>query len=78
MEWLTKPVYFLYAVLGSYLVYILSFGPVLLLVGASPSSGPAGLPPLVRILYGPVDLLIPDKFSNVYDWYLGLFTRVEG
>lgn len=77
VERLKRPVYLLYSVMGVYLAYVLSFGPVLWLCGARSATGLAGLPSWVRTCYAPVETLVPDKFSNLYDRYLMHFTKVE-
>jgi hypothetical protein len=78
VERLKKPMYFLYAVVGLYLVYVLSLGPVLLLCETGPASGWDKLPNWVQTMYDPVDMLIPDKFNNLYYRYLLIFIGEEG
>ncbi len=77
VERLKRPVCLMYSAVGIYLAYVLSFGPVLWLCGVTSATGLAGLPSWVRACYAPARALVPDKFNNLYDWYLMHFTRME-
>ena len=73
VEWLRKPVFILWGIFLALLVYILSFGPVLWLCGAKACVGWDSLPRWVRVVYGPVNSLLPSKFKGVFTAYMDLW-----
>ena len=60
---------------GAFVVYAVSFGPVLWLCGASPSTGWSGLPSGVRMVYAPLAHM-PEPFAGALDhyeqWWIGV------
>lgn len=55
-----------------FIVYPLSFGPVLRLCGAKASTRPYGLPTLVRVMYMPLMSIPASWVTDVFDRYVQL------
>jgi hypothetical protein len=63
-------------ILGAFVLYALSFGPVLLLCHAKASTGWKGLPLAVQIVYQPL-AYAPQPLVNVFEQYVQLWMDME-
>ena len=74
--WLRRVLLVFAAVLGVFVLYALSFGPVLWLCRAKPSTGWSGLPSGVRLVYAPL-AHVSEPLAGVLDHYVQWWIGVE-
>jgi hypothetical protein len=73
--WIRRALLVCAVLLGAFAIYALSFGPVLKLCGAKPSTGWSGLPAAIRVFYSPL-AHIPEPLAGALDhyeqWWIGV------
>ena len=74
--WLRRVLRVFIVIAGAFILYVLSFGPVLWLCSATPSTGWGGLPVVVRMFYGPL-AHVPEPIAGVVDHYAQFWIGVE-
>jgi hypothetical protein len=67
--WLRRLLIVAVLVVGSFVIYVLSIGPVLRFFGASPAQGWNGVPSFVRFIYAPLTH-VPEPFATYLDHYV--------